>query len=1061
MRILLLSHEMTFTGAPNSLLNVARVLRSHRHKVDVFTLKQGSFSAVFKRYGFDVKIFGVDMFDTGESRKLPEQYDIAICNTVFCGEMSLKLQNILPTILYIREAENLPDILKDNGINEICIRKAKNIVCVSEYAARFIEKTYTPKKIHILHNFLIKPFFTTTASNKIKGKLRFLIAATIEPRKGIAVAIEAFKLLPKKFQSQAVLDIYGRTPEWSADYHMPLFASKYEGIEYHGELKQGKAKMYKKANVVLVPSLDESCSLTALEGAMYARPLIVTENVGAKYLINGNGFIVETGAPESLSQAMRFFIERKDELKKMGRNSYHSFKKHSNKREYYRGLNKIFQEVLLEENQTAVSVIVPVYNVESYLAKCLDSIISQTLKDIEIICVNDGATDNSPQILEEYAKRDGRIKIITQPNGGYGKAMNSGIAAAKGEYIGIVEPDDFILPEMYETLYNAANEYDCEIVKSDFYRFVGDGSEKTYWKTARDDRNYNRIIDPAEEKECFRFVMNTWCGIYRRDFLLSNNITHNETPGASFQDNGFWFKGFCRTKRMMFLDKAFYMNRRDNPGSSVANKEKVYCGNTEYSLIYEWMSDKPDIKEKFIDVLMMKKLHTYMFNLRRIAPRFRHEYIRKFSEEFKESYEKGELPKAIFDNKEWTDLMQLIRDPEEYYYTVERERIKVSVILPVYNCEKYLRQCLDSLTSQTLRDIEIICVNDGSTDSSLEILNEYAAADMRFVVIDSENRGAGAARNSGIEAACGKYLAFLDSDDWFEPDMLSAAYNAAENAKADITIFRSMLYDNQTGDSIPCTYSLRLDRLPQHRPFAVGDMECSVFRNIMGWAWDKLYNRSFVLNNDLRFQEQRTTNDMYFTFISLYKASSITTCEQYLYNQRRNVIGSLSATRDKSWECFYNALLELRREFKEMGIWEKYQPDFTDYALNSCLWNLNTLGENAGMKLYEKLKSEWFLELGIVDSPQEWFQFPDEYKQFQQIMQADDDYLSFRLERLKFENTALKQQLDAQYAAAQAAPSSDSHEALFWQRELEATRKSLSFRIGRALTWLPRKILRR
>lgn len=715
----------------------------------------------------------------------------------------------------------------------------------------------------------------------------------------------------------------------------------------------------------------------------------------------------------------------------------------------------------MEKKQIAVSVIVPTYNVASYLAKCLDSIISQTLKNIEIICVNDGATDNSPQILEEYAKKDGRIRIITQPNGGYGKAMNNGIAAANGEYIGIVEPDDFILPEMYEILYNAAKEHDCEIVKSDFCRFVGDGTDSTYWMTAGEEKNYNRVINPAEEKECFRFVMNTWCGIYRRDFLLTNNITHNETPGASFQDNGFWFKGFCFAKRIIFLDKALYMNRRDNPGSSVANKEKVYCGNIEYGLIYDWMSDKPDIKENFIDVFMVKKLHTYIFNLRRIAPNFRHEYIRKFSEEFKISYEKGELSKAIFTNNEWTELMQLIRDPEEYYYTIEQERIKVSVILPVYNCEKYLRQCLNSLIAQTLQDIEIICVNDGSTDGSLEILKEYAAADMRFVIIDSENKGAGAARNLGIEAACGKYLAFPDSDDWLEPDMLFTAYTSAKNTMADITIFRSMLYDNQTGSSIPCTYSLRLDRLPTCRPFSVADMECSVFRNIMGWAWDKLYRRSFVLNNDLRFQEQRTTNDMYFTFISIYKASRITTCEQYLYNQRRNVSSSLSTTRERSWECFYNALLELRHELREMGIWEKYQPDFTDYALNSCLWNLNTLSENAGMRLYERLKTEWFQKLGITDAPQEWFQFPDEYKQFRQIMEAENDYLTFRLERLRFENSELKRRLEIQCTTTQPAPNIDTQEAMFWQRELEATRKSLSFRIGRAVTWLPRKFLRR
>ena len=148
--------------------------------------------------------------------------------------------------------------------------------------------------------------------------------------------------------------------------------------------------------------------------------------------------------------------------------------------------------------KTAVSVIVPVYNVENYLAKCLDSILAQTLKNIEIICVNDGSTDGSPAILAKYAEKDSRIKVITQPNGGYGKAMNSGFKVAEGEYIGIVEPDDFILPKMYKTLYNAAKANDCEIVKSDFFRFTGDGEEKTLWRVAREDKNYDRIIDPAK-----------------------------------------------------------------------------------------------------------------------------------------------------------------------------------------------------------------------------------------------------------------------------------------------------------------------------------------------------------------------------------------------------------------------------------------------------------------------------------------------------------------------------------------------------------------------------------
>lgn len=235
-----------------------------------------------------------------------------------------------------------------------------------------------------------------------------------------------------------------------------------------------------------------------------------------------------------------------------------------------------------------VSIVVPVCNVENYLRECLDSIVNQTLKEIEIICVNDGSTDNSLAILKEYAELDNRIKIITKKNTGYGHAMNLGIDAACGEYLGIVEPDDFIALNMYEELYQAAVSSTADIIKADFYRFVHDEEGnliREYNQLSRNTNLYDRIINPLEEQDVFRAIMNTWSGIYRLKFLNENEIRHTTTPGASFQDNGFWFKGFCLTQKLYFVDKPYYMNRRDNPNSSVKNPKKVYCANIDYQYI--------------------------------------------------------------------------------------------------------------------------------------------------------------------------------------------------------------------------------------------------------------------------------------------------------------------------------------------------------------------------------------------------------------------------------------------------------------------------------------------
>lgn len=191
-----------------------------------------------------------------------------------------------------------------------------------------------------------------------------------------------------------------------------------------------------------------------------------------------------------------------------------------------------------------VSVIIPVYNVETYLCECLESVLNQPLTDIEIICVNDGSTDGSPAILEEYAAKDNRVKVINKPNSGYGHTMNVGMDAATGEYIGIVESDDYVKQDMYETLCNIAAEQDLDLIKADFYRFTNEGGKLSlqYNRLAEQFPGYyNKVLRPYNDLILFRFIMNTWSGIYKRDFLNAHGIRHNETQGASFQDNGFFF----------------------------------------------------------------------------------------------------------------------------------------------------------------------------------------------------------------------------------------------------------------------------------------------------------------------------------------------------------------------------------------------------------------------------------------------------------------------------------------------------------------------------------------
>lgn len=318
-----------------------------------------------------------------------------------------------------------------------------------------------------------------------------------------------------------------------------------------------------------------------------------------------------------------------------------------------------------------VSIIIPTYNVEMYLVECMESVVRQTLHDIEIICINDGSTDGSLDILKSYAQRDDRIIIVDKENGGYGIGMNIGLDRATGEYIGIVEPDDFVPLCMYEDLYNKAVENDLDLVKADFYRFTRDSEtgdmSLVYNHLSKNEKDYNKVFNPSETPEAIRYIMNTWSGIYKRSFLNEHNIRHNETPGASFQDNGFWFQTFIYAKRAMIIDKPYYMNRRDNPNSSVRSREKVYCINAEYDHIRDILVKDPAIWERFMGVYWVKKYHNYTETIKRIGMEFRKEYVERISEEFKRADEKHELDEAMFSKLEWDNIRFLIKDPQGFY----------------------------------------------------------------------------------------------------------------------------------------------------------------------------------------------------------------------------------------------------------------------------------------------------------------------------------------------------------------------------------------------------------
>ena len=323
-----------------------------------------------------------------------------------------------------------------------------------------------------------------------------------------------------------------------------------------------------------------------------------------------------------------------------------------------------------------VSVVVPVYNVEKYLTECLDSIINQTLEDIEIICVNDGSTDSSLEILNNYAQKDKRIIVINKANSGYGNTMNIGINASTGEYIGIIESDDFADKNMFEDLYKTAKENDADIVKSDWYH---------YWSKNKFSRKNNRIshakafklTNSKQDKSLLRIDPSVWSAIYKRDFLNKYNIRFLETPGASYQDLAFSFKVFALAERVILTDKAYLYYRQDNMNSSVKSKTKVYCVCDEYNEIDRFLDEYPQLKFEYKIQEEINRYNGYVSSVLRIDDSVKPEFVKVFSEHFREEYNTGLLGDEFFKKIKKKEFLTLINSPDKYLKllkNIERRR---------------------------------------------------------------------------------------------------------------------------------------------------------------------------------------------------------------------------------------------------------------------------------------------------------------------------------------------------------------------------------------------------
>ncbi|MBR3674153.1 MAG: glycosyltransferase family 2 protein [Clostridia bacterium] len=539
-------------------------------------------------------------------------------------------------------------------------------------------------------------------------------------------------------------------------------------------------------------------------------------------------------------------------------------------------------------NIPKVSVLIPVYNNYQYIQKCLTSVINQQLKEIEIIIINDGSTDERVvEYIDSFSKKDSRVVLINKENTGYGDSMNCGLRKSRGEYIGIVESDDYIELDMYKNLYNLAISYNVNIVRSGYYSFSQNTKKKINLLNKYE--LYYKKINPKDHHEIFLLSPAIWSCIYKREFLNSNSIIFNNTPGASFQDTSFNLITLLKSDNILLDYNCYYNYRADNELSSVKSGSKALCIKDEFDYIAKYIT-KNKLDGFIVDsIVKYDKYIRYKWNYNRLNRK------KQFFKYYKNSIIE------VLSNK-YLNINE-IKVIDKFIY---KNAIKpfITIIIPTFNVEKYISKCIDSVLNQNIDNYEIIIIDDCSTDNTYQIIKKYAAIYKKITAIKlNKNYGQGYARNIAINRSKGVYLMFVDGDDWIESNSLLDLYLKSVNQNSEMTFY--------SGYNIQENGSKLINRSWSYN-YIFNKSKVYSYLDLLNNIWTLpvstcliLYKKSFIIKNNIKFIEGRIFEDNYFFTQSILNANNIYFYDKKIYYRLLRSNSTTHRTDDKLIDCIY------------------------------------------------------------------------------------------------------------------------------------------------------------
>ena len=395
-----------------------------------------------------------------------------------------------------------------------------------------------------------------------------------------------------------------------------------------------------------------------------------------------------------------------------------------------------------------MSIILPSLNVAGDIEDCLNSVVNQTMSDIEIICVDAGSTDGTLEVIASFAKNDARIILLHSDEKSYGKQVNMGIRCARGKYIGIVETDDFVAENMYQTLYEAASKHGYpDMVKANWDEFIKQDGERrfTYAALLKDHAElYDKIVSAREYPWLYVRDITVWKGIYRKDFLTENELYFNESRGAAYQDCGFAVLALSCAESIVYLPQSLYRYQKSREGASSWNPSILQFVWQEWRRLWEENTlpeeykGNPYVVQRMADSFigeLDKALKIHEFN---VSSDYIQPYYQWFKKQLEKIMESVSLPCRVENREQWKRLRLALYSLEAYraLCMVEcriqnEDRKKITdwsdgKEVLIFGCGNYGQRAYDMLRNENIR-ILAFCDNDrrlwGSKMNSLPVLS--------------------------------------------------------------------------------------------------------------------------------------------------------------------------------------------------------------------------------------------------------------------------------------------------------------------------------------------------